>query len=643
MENTDLYIGEPDVWRSDDVRERAKQLSYFCVAQSLRHYGPLRKNWDEYFDRYTNQPINLRQTNRVRSSLPSGMASEMIDTFRADLIDAIFAHRPIVNVNQQEPDDFDAARVNEGLIQFQYDQMGYWNIIDQALFSALVWGTGFGKLSWVRKVVNKPLSGVNGPNGKPEMVPTMGYQGPVIIPAFVYDVFPHPGKMFMDDFYPITHLTFESFSDIEALSDIIYEDKWVQNIPERFNLNDTELNGLFINEDIYERADQRSRMGWSSDARMASDGVMVFETECMFRPKIDWTDGDGKKRKGSDPVRTIITVANGEVIRVSPSPSGDESSVWLGGKVSAFPGQFYGQSFIQKNKPQIHMVEVALNMGLQNLAQSVNRMKIIRPDLVYNPQSWDDSPGGNIFAKPNAVNLDGVVRTLDPTPVSPDVFRFIQYGTQRAEGTLGATDLKSGRVSQGETTATESNLAFKQASIRFKYHLGMFGQTFITPSAQKMQLYNRDYLEIPYVFKIMGRDGQNFKAVQQDDLAINADFVFLGPDRLENEQMKIAQLENLYKITTALSQFGWSQPILQEIFVQLADAMNFPNMEQLKELMGYGQKPENLGLLAPPQSPEGVGGPNRRQDRRLGSGGIPQSAQDIAKSLGGLLGARTGQ
>jgi len=629
-----LYLGEPgDSWRSPDTEERARQTVLWVVDQSFQVYSKLRRNMDVWFDRYTNQPLKLRQTNRLRSNVPSGRTSEMVDTFRADMMTKIFKKRPFVAVWPREPGDQDSSAVNEELLQYDYDEMQIWSIVDQVLTSILIWGSGLAKVGWTNKTVREPLDGVSGKNGRAETVERLGYRGPSIDPAFPYDVFPHPMKVWCDDPYPIVHVTHQSYDDLYSLYEAdVYTDA-VKRIPEKKDV-DNDYRACFgpASEDLYERYDQRQRLGWSDDTRLESDGVTVAECECMFRPTL-------KDR----PVRTIITLANGVVIRVEPSPLRDGSSCWMNGKMAHFMGQFYGPSMVQKNKPQIHIEELALNMWLQSIGQTVNKIKVIRPELLEAPMSFDDQPGGIIAAKPGA-DINQVYREIVTSPVGNDVIMMMKYAADRSEGVSGATDLKSGRIPGGDPTATASNQAFTQASIRFRYGMEWFGATFCVPSARKMHAYNQDYLDPPFVFSVLGKQGAYFPKVSPEDLLINPNFIFMGPTRDENEALQIAQLSQYLNMLAPFQALPWALPVMQEVMILLADKFNIPNLDKLKELMQYGQPPAppmappaapGSGGMAgsAPQSPAGSG----RADRR---GNGASNMQELAKSVGGMLAGR---
>lgn len=641
---TPIYQGEPPEWDSRELKERARQLILWTVSTSYDHYRKFRNNCDEYFDLYTNQPLKLRPTSRVRSNVPSGRVSEMVDTYVADLMNQITKTRPVVGVIPEEPDDIDGANVLERLLQYDMDnwhpEMGYWPAMVSTVFQSCLWGSSPSKMVWEERIRREIMPGVIDPDtGIPLVTDQMGFQGAVVEPVFFYDAYPHPNKEWPNDHHPIVHITHQSYDRLLALKGVVYDDD-VDLIPDRKDMGD--MLGDFLEPflaavgDSYERADQRARLGWTSDTRLQPDGVLVAECECMLRPKIDWVDSYGRKHKGDQPVRTILTMANGVVIRVAPSPLRDGMSFWQNAKMNHIPGQWYGMGLVQKNRPQVAVEDTVLNMWLQNLAQTVNRPKVVSTQYLESGQSLDDQPGGVIRVRAGG-DPRMVVSEMQMASVYNDVIGILRYIGARGEGVGGANELKQGRVPAGETTATESTMAFNQASLRFRFALAWLGATFVIPQARKAYQYNRDYLSMPYAFRVLGKTGAvHFQTIKESDFSTNVDFVFLGPTEMENENLRIAQLENYLKILSPFVQMGWAEPAIKEVMVLLADKFNIPNLDRLKELIGYGQP------APPPAVPGGEGagagqGGGGRTDRRLGSGGPPTGMQNLAKSLGGVL------
>ena|SRR3990167_2303331 len=649
MSETPFYQGEPVTWDSRDTKERARKMVVWALSVSFDYYRKLRRNFNEYFDLYTNQPLKLRQTNRIRSNVPSGRVPEMVDTYVADLQNQIMSKRPVVGVIPQETGDIETAAALEQLLQYDMDNwtedMGPLPAVNMTLLQACLWGSSPSKTVWTQRVRSIPMTGILDPETGKELTQlSIGFQGPIAEPLFLYDVHPHPQKVWPEDHYPVVHVSFKSYDELLALKGIVYDDD-VDLIPDRKDmpllLGDAA--DLYIGAcgDVFERADQRVRLGWSDDSRLEPDGIMVAECECMFRPKVDWTDTAGRKHKGDQPVRTIITVANGLVIRVSPGPLPEGMSVYQNAKISHLPGQWYGIGLVQKNRPQVHVEDTILNMVLQNLAQTVNKPKIVIPQYLESGQSLDDQPGGVIRAKMGA-DVRNIMREIPMSSIWNDAAGILSYIAGREEGVGGATELKQGRVPDQSQTATASNIAIRQSSIRFALAMSWIGATFFRSGARKAYYYNRDYLQTPFAARVLGEEGQNqwFK-IQKTDFINNVDFVFLGPQEMESENLRIAQLQNFLKVLSPLMQAPWTEAPMKETIILLADKFKIPNIERLKQQIGYGAQP------APAPQPQGAspgGGapaPVGRADRRLGSGGPPTDFSNIAKSLGGMLAGAT--
>jgi len=633
-----IYQGEPgDPWHSRGIKERATQTVFWCLSQSASHYERLRRNQSDFFDRYTNQPVKLRKTSRKRSNIPSGRAPEIIDTFVSDLMTTIEKVNPLVSALPNEVTDQNGADIAQRLIQYNFENftptMGWWPVVEQAVTGAAIYGSTPNKLMWETRYVKVPRFDKQRLNNVPDFESVPSYRGPVAVSIFIFDHFPHPHKVWADDLYPQVHLSWQSFSDLKALeapngpyTDV---DKIIELKDMKTSLEESAIEGLRVAMgDMYERTDQRQRLGWTSDSRLAPDGVLILECECMFRTNVDYTDSRGRLHKGSEPIRTIITLANGIPIRVGPSPLPTGDSIWGNTKINHVQGQFYGQSVLQKVKAQIHVEEVALNMWLQSMGQILNKPKVIRPDLLRGAQSVDDQPGGVILAKPEA-DVRQVMYEIQTSPVGSEALQLMSYAWGRSEGVSGATDLKQGRLPTGERTATASNIAFSQSSKRFRHALIWFGVTTFSPWAKKMWAYNQTYLDTPYAFRILGEDANEILTLTQAELGMNPDFRFMGPTRDENEGVVVVQLQSMLQRLTPFMMLPWGQNAAKEFIIQIAQRQGIIDLPRFKKMIEYEGAPsiplDVQAQLAAGQE-GGAGGGNQtigaaptgagRQDRR---------------------------
>ena len=638
-----FYQGEPPgEWQSRDVRDRAADQILHTLIRSAEHFDPLRQGWDEFFNIYSNKRTNLKQSNRLRSNVPSGLGSEIVDTFHADIMTKLFRTRPLVIQRGREGSDKKASRAVEELVQYNFDMMPAFERVDPAILSAEIFGSGPAKVFWEQRTVNIPVPGQKDPAGGPMFEPALSYRGANISPTFVYDVYPDPNKVHINDRYPIADVSWGDFSDLRKLEKAgVYSD--VDDILsiDEMRKHTRWKNLVTVFGDRYYRSEQRASLGWSGDSRLRPDGVFLIEWEGFFRPEIDWVDAAGRNHKGSEPIRSILVMANGVVIRAEPSPFASGENAWIWAKISNVPGQLYGMGLIQKAKPQIHVTDVALNMALQNLAQTVNRPKIVREDLIHSAMTYDDSPGAVIRAKPNAANLDQVMREVATQSLGNDVWRMISHSTERAEGVSGANALKMGRLPDSEQTATASNTAFSQASQKFEYAMLWIDHSFILPASNKVYALNQQFLDIEAVKRLLGATGAYFPQVTPQDLAMAPDFIPLASTKTATTQLAISEYQQAIRVISGINA-PWVEPVQRKIVMELFAEWRWQNLDELEELMDLrNQQAEQMGMIPGMEAPGGNGDGRAaaptgtgRQDRRTGDA---RSLQGLAKQMGGKL------
>lgn len=522
-----IYKGEPpDPWHEPEVRERALRTAIFTIIYSASHSEEHRRSMDDFFWQWSNQPAKIRQPGPRRSNVPSGRASETCQTYLADMMATMKKQKTLIAGVPSEMADDAQANAAEKLLGYRManlqQNLGWWPVFDQVVNQCGIFGGSPAKSMWETRTFMKPIYPDNG--GMPKFVKMVGYQGPTTRPVFVFDYYPHPHKIWADDFYPQGHITFENFSDLKALESegAIYED--IDLIPEMANMGSSMKSrygadgermaqGLLTAlGDVYKRSEQREILGWTTDSRLLPDGILTVEVECMFRPGIDYVDSAGNFHLGDEPVRCIIVVANGQVIRVAPTPVPTGDSIWHFAKFNHIPEQMYGMSLIQMAKPMIHVENVLLNMALTGIAQNLNRPKVVRRDLLEGAQSIDDRPGGVILAKQGA-DINQVMREIVTSPVGGEVMGLMQYIWGRTQGITGATDLLQGRVPSGEQTATETNRAFSQVSKRFLHAFIWFGASFVQPMARLFWRLDQALLPLPHRFMILGASTGRFMKI----------------------------------------------------------------------------------------------------------------------------------
>lgn len=665
-----VFKGEPpDPWHEPSVRERALKTALYTVLSSARHFEPQRRSFDDFFHRWANKPAKVRNEGARRSNIPSGRASEICDTVIAEMLGAMVESKTLISAIPTEMADDDAANAAERLMQYRFNNlteaaggMGWWPVFDQMVNQCAIFGGSPAKAQWEIRTINAPIFPENG--GPPKFVKKVGYQGPTTSPIFVFDYFPHPNKVWAGDDYPQAHVTWENYSDLKSLSseDSIYED--VDRIPEiagmtkylasQFEGGEQIAEGMMVAlGDLSKRADQRQQLGWTHDSRLLPDGIFTIECEAMFRPGIEYYDAAGNYHEGDDPVRCIITVANGHVVRVAPTPVLTGDSIWQFAKFNHIPGQMYGMSYIQKAKPMLHAEEVLLNMMVTGIAQNLNRPKVVRRDLLEGAQSLDDRPGGIVMAKHGA-DINQVMREIQTSPIGGEVMSIMSYVWGRSQGMTGITDVLMGRVPSGEQTATETNRAFQQISKRFQHAFVWFGASFVHPLARLFWRLDQALLPLPYRFMILGNSaGRSYKMVMTaSEMAMQPDFMFMGPDRARIDSVRVAQIQDLWGKASAVQNYEWGQNFLKDLLVKINEVYDILDADRLKERIMY-EAPASIGMdlaaqLAAQgnaggamgggsgqrvvgQMPAGAGRADRRDMKGI------SSEQKMMKSLSGML------
>lgn len=603
-----VYQGEPtDPWHDRQLQARALKVALFTVISSARHYDMLRTSQDDFFWRWSNKPAKIRNRGPRRSNVPSGRTSEICDTFTADIMTTMKKSKTLIAGIPTEMADDAAANAAERLLAYRManltTDMGWWPVFDQNVNQAAIFGGSPSKSMWETRTISRAVYPDNG--GRARFIPTVGYQGPVTKPIFVFDYYPHPHKIWAGDHYPHAHLTWENFTDLKSLEadGSLYED--IDSIPEIADM------GTFLADkygktegqqlaqaimislgDMYKRSEQRQLLGWTQDNRLMPDGILTIEVECMFRPDIDYFDAAGNYHQGSEPTRCIITVANGHVIRVAPTPVPTQDSIYQFAKFNHIAGQMWGMSLVQKAKPMIHVEEVLLNMMLTGVAQTLNRPKVIRRDLLEGSQSVDDRPGGVIMAKQGA-DINQVMREITTSPIGGEIMNLMSYIWGRSQGVSGSTDALQGRVSQEGPTATESNRAFAQISKRFLHAFVWFGATFVHPMAKLFWRLDQAFLPLPHRFVILGASASRYMrtTISAQEMAMQPDFMFMGPDRGEVDAVRVAQLQDLLAKTSAFMDFEWGQNASKDFLVKLAEIYDVVDLERFKERIGYDLPP----------------------------------------------------
>lgn len=609
------YIGEPSQDKEQAQvgkkhgREIAQVLHTFI--SSAIAFRPLRRNFNEFFAHYTNQPLKLRT--RRGSQIPTGQASEQVDTFVAEYMIKLFNTRPLCAIIPRGNEDTDAARSLEKLIQFNYDHMDALTVWYEIVMSMCIYGTGPAKLRWVDQKIKVPGER---PGTTEEKVT---YRGPIITPWFVYDYYPDPRKRSQVDHYPSCTA---SWHGIDHFQQGAKEGRYIPDAVRKIGDTKEFLSkvGEFMG-DLYFEDEQRRRLGFTQDNRMEKDGILTIEWEGWYR-----------ETEMAAPKMMTLTLANGELVRMADAQIvGGESSTIVA-KMGWLPGQLMGVGLVQKAMPQLHVSNLLMNASLTQVTDVIRGLRVVKPDALYFPGDLDNPPGGNLMIK-RKYNPKEVVMDVPQNDFSNGLYTMTNMLMDRAEGVSAANQIKLGRISTGERTATETNTAFQQISQRFQLPLMLFEQTGVNVATRKMHLLNRQYLDPETLYKIVDSDTQFFPKVTPENLALDPDYVCLASQREANTAQTVNELNGAIKNLIPMAQLDakYTQ-LIDKFLTRVYEELKFRDIDEIKKIMQVPQPIQG----SPGQAEGGVLGlpqPGRSQNRQPDAA---TSLTSIAKSIGAV-------
>lgn len=613
------YVGEPtDLLQTKSLTERARMHVDDTLLRSHYAYGDIRKLWQDYFERYSNTALKLSTTDG--SQLPTGHASELVDSYVAEFFGRMFAAPPLCPLRPRNfPEDVDATRAIESLLEYDYQHMNIETTDYEMLQSLCIYGTAVQKVFWRQEVSFVPQYDKK---GTLTIEKVLAYRGPWVSNVFLQDCYPHPEKRFAEDGYPVATVYWKSYDQLlEGVERGYYDKKAVASV-------DAKLPAVYapILGSRGFHAEQRKALGYTNDSSANPDGILVVEWEGKFRFS-----------ENGEPIQSILTLANGVVVRAEPTPfvTGESAYVWT--IMSRIPGQLYGTGVIGKSLPQLHGANVALNLALTHLAKTVKGTTIIRDDLLRDPGNLQNPPGGIHRAKRGA-DPRMIVHTVDRQPLGNDVFNVLSYLHERAARINAVSNLRIGEGPSGDNTAFEISEIQREIDKRFSMPMRMIEKHCIIPRTRKMHRLNQQFLDPEFISIVLDRDSRYFPVrLDPQHLSIDPDYIPQASQRAGTRAMAVSQLTNQLRMVTPLMQIDPRyKPVVDALILRILEEDNFQNLPELRSLIsGPPAVPEASGGEEVGQGGQGAPGiGNVRRDNRLGD---TSSLQSLVQSAAGVM------
>ena len=569
--------------------------------RSETHYASRRNQWLDYFYHY----INKKRTN-TRSTIPVPLAPEHVDTAHASIMTRQFATRPFCSVRPRGLADRDAAPIIEDLLQYQYDQMGIFDIFYVMSKAALIFGFSPARICYERDYDIVPQQG-----GDTRVI---NYSGPMVYPFDPFDYFPDPSKIAVNDPAPAVVRMYRPYEFLEERAD---------NFPNVFN-------------DVHKIPSKREANIHSDhlNARQARQSELGMAYEDTGRGLIEMYEADiwwPEKKVNGEYIRRpyIFTIANGKLIRATRNHYVSQHGNMILGTIDSYLNELGGRGIIEKEHPNIHGANTVLDMILTNLEGAVRRKKIVNRNSVKNEHELLNGYGGVIHA-------DGPPREAmaweDVMMVAPDAYNVLGLFTTQSQGAGGSKPVMQGDVGQS-TLATEIIEAKSQAGERFTLYQLVLEATIIKPMTEFMHKINQQFLDLPFVVPILESNISKWPVVDMQTIAANPNFIPEGSSREMNRQVNIAQIEKFLMI---VSKIPGMEAIIPVFIKKLAQEFRWQEADEIGRLAE--QSLQMFGLSS--QQGAGAGGVPMNQIADHGnSGGVnATSGKELNDSMQGEFG-----
>lgn len=532
--------------------------------------------------------------NRKDDNIPRGLANapvplvkEAVNVVVASMVSKLFANgnlqisadvRPLresLSANQITA-EFHGRSISN-LIRYQSDVNQWKRKIRRLVQNAMIFGVAPAKIGYceISKTFSEmlPIPNMFGtvdyvPNETEKVI----YSGPDLITVDPFDFFPHPAMVDIDDDLPIIHRFRISPEQLiekskfgyykpEAVAEIMLKLKEGYK-PEVNDANDKNKKDRLKLHDITYGFDK-------------SGFITCYEWQGMFD-----INGDGLR----EPVIGVLAdIDEGIIIRLVENPYKDKKKTWVLGKVYEQEGVLWGIGIADAISPQQKAATDLMNSVLNAYYKYSRRRTYIRSDAIKN-QKQLEKPYGVVEILDEERPIQDCVMEETPITVGSDAAMLLQMQKQDSYSGSGVPEISRGVTPGQKTTATASNLAAGQGTVLFEDMLGQVEDHLVLPICDKAIMIDQQFIDTAYAVRILGDDGYFWQTAKPEEIAGQVYFRSLASQRNTDRQIKAEQIMRGLQVSGG-------NPMLQGVapmaFVEWWKAMDLPNLETVKMLVGY--------------------------------------------------------
>ncbi len=495
---------------------------------SKDYYQTLRDDWDIYYQNYRGIP-NAKKYD-WQSNLFIPITAKQVDSTLSDIAPALLGVTTPFDVRPREKSDKEHAGVVKSLLDYQWADADAFIKLIFILQQAIMYGTGIGKIPWDTKTNN-----------------------PAIIPIDVYNLFPDPDAIEIEDGW-VVHRLERSMDYLKKRQ----EEGVYENVDK---ITDKSFSSV---DDV--RQGRRDILGWGSpSAGKRTKPIEVLEYSGMYD-----LNGDGKE------VYCILTIANKKVLlRKQKFPYDHGESLFIKINYISVANEFYGIGIPERILCLQDELNDVRNQRMDNVNLILNKMFAIDKNADVNTKDFVSRPGGFIRG---AGNPSEWFKELDLKDVTNSAYKEEGIIKDDAQDATGSYEYAYGASPARQETATGIIRLQSAASKRFAIIARIMEYEGIKKIIKKMYQLDLQFIKKSRVIRIVGKEGDSWLDVTPEDIKGNFDFIPTGMSGLADKEAQINQIIQALNIVPNLPEID---PMA--VFKKLWELWGFKDFEDLRK------------------------------------------------------------
>ena len=604
--------------------------------------------WNEWQNNYHSiYPERIKQRKEAwQSILFVPETFKVIEVICAALTKTILGKAHPIAFDPRERGDELQAELNTDLLSYELDRSNFVTAFYDVMKEALIYGSGFMKLYWLKKKDKRRIQVPNeryglmesiqsgfkykagsAKNYKEEIQDIYVKENVVAERVHIRDIFLEPNSTDLQRVLHRTKITFGELLDLAKQGFI--EKEGVEELRDVIEAADFEANLGATHQDGRDLQERR----YADDAVNAPGDVTGLTAPTPVRTKFDQAHSiwefwgpvprrfvelelDPESDAGNEMVPGKLLVASGGIFLGSEeNPNQSMQPPFLQCDYIR-TGATYGKGCAQIMEGLQEDLNETTNQRIDNVSLIMNKMFAILERGVVNPDELISAPGGVIRLNGNLgeTDINKVIMPLQFPDITMSAYRETQERERQIQEATAANRVTvgtAGQVNDQNQTLGGMELLKQAAADRFTTYAYIMGRQFLIPAAQK-------YIELIYqnapderIARILGdqpveilpgeviKRHMAFKKQPPHELCQDYDLVPVDVFNEENKQIKKMQLANDLQLTAGILPEFNPYPGLKRLY----HYDGFEN-DEILEILG-----ENQGMIKTPLA-QGIGQPS---------------------------------